>query len=449
MLTRRQFLESSGAVAAAAAAPAADARAEGITALPNYRALVCIALGGGADSYNMLVPTDALAFRNYAKRRGSLALQRHELLPLRGTDLAARSYALHRGMHEVHELFGSGDVALLANTGPLLGPFRRPQGIRLPDLSHKGLIACWHNGASARRLHSGWAGRAADVLADQHGQGPMPINVSMAGRSVLQLGRYSAAVDLCASPYQRSYQLSPAGSAGVDFSYVNRQLAERAIAAGRPRLVRRRTRLRHTVETESASLIKAAISDLPEFHTTFAQDAFSVDLERVARVIAARRQLNVRRQIFFVHFDGWDHHHALLENQAVLLPMLSRGLAAFRDALKEQGAYDDVTTFTISEFGRSLESNGSGSDHGWGGHHIVMGGAVQGGKIYGNYPDLTAGSPLDIGAGSFIPTTSMQEYLAEMLLWFGIPIAELSYVLPDIAKFWSAQARSFPLNMLR
>ena len=129
--------------------------------------------------------------------------------------------------------------------------------------------------------------------------------------------------------------------------------------------------------------------------------------------------------------------------------MLSRGLAAFRDALKEQGAYDDVTTFTISEFGRSLESNGSGSDHGWGGHHIVMGGAVQGGKIYGNYPDLTAGSPLDIGAGSFIPTTSMQEYLAEMLLWFGIPIAELSYVLPDIAKFWSARARSFPLNMLR
>jgi len=260
----------------------------------------------------------------------------------------------------------------------------------------------------------------------------------------MQLGTRTVAANLQSSPYQRCSGLP----AGVDFSYVNEQLAERATSAGRPGNIRRKTRLQDKVEADSRLIVEDAVADAPAIKTRFAPDSFSADLEQVARVIAVRSRLGVRRQIFFVHFDGWDHHHKLLENQAMQLPILSRGLASFRDALIEHDVFDNVTAFTISEFGRSLESNGSGSDHGWGGHHIVMGGAVHGGHIYGHYPHLANGNPLDIGGGSFAPTTSMDEYLAEMVLWLGTPVSDLPYVLPDVSKFWSVSSRTAPVGIL-
>ena len=421
-----------------------DAQAKTSARAPDYRALVCIALGGGADAFNILVPTDPSSYRSYAKRRGNLALRPDALLPLHRGDGDGRSCALHRGMREVHELYSAGKVALLANTGPLPDPIRRPGGGRMPDLSHSDLIARWQLGTNDCRSHSGWAGRVADVLADYGQKDRLPTNVSMSGRNVMQLGARTVAVDLKSSPLEQRSPLP----VGVDFSYVNEQLAERATRAGRPGDIRRRTKLLHRAETESRSIVERTVADIPAFTSCFGPDVFSADLELVARVIAARNRLGVRRQIFFVHFDGWDHHHELLESQAMLLPMLSRGLAAFRDALIEHDAFDDVTTFTVSEFGRSLESNGSGSDHGWGGHHIVMGGAVHGGRIYGHYPDLADGNPLDIGGGSFVPTTSMEEYLAEMVLWLGMPVSDLPYVLPDLSKFWSAGSRTLPLGIL-
>jgi uncharacterized protein (DUF1501 family) len=446
MLTRRQLLQSGCALAVAPAAATliGDARAEVSARAPEYRALVCIALGGGADSFNMLVPTDASPFQNYARRRGELALNRDELLPLHRGDGEGRSYALHHGMREVQELYSAGDIALLANVGPLPGPDGGSGSVRMPDLSHSDLIARWHHGTANHRSRSGWAGRFADLVADYGWQGRVPTNISMSGRNVLQLGASSAATNLQSSPYQQ--RSGP--PAAVDFSYVNEQMAERAISAGRPWGVHRKTRLLDKAENECRLIVEDAVANSPEFKTHFALDSFSADLKQVARVIAARSRLGVRRQIFFVHFDGWDHHHRLLENQANLLPILSRGLADFRDALIEHDAFADVTTFTISEFGRSLESNGSGSDHGWGGHHIVMGGGVHGGRIYGHYPNLANGSPLDIGGGCFVPTTSMDEYLAEMVLWLGTPVSDLPYVLPDVSKFWSIRSRTPPVGML-
>ena len=446
MLTRRQFLESGCVLAAASGAAKlfGDAHAGVAVATPNYRALVCIALGGGADSFNMLIPMDASSHRNYAKRRGDLALNRNEILPLRRGDCEGRSYALHHGMREVHELYAAGEIALLANAGPLKDPTGRPGSARMPDLSHSDLIAHWHHGTTDHRSRTGWAGRVADVLADYGWQDRLPTNISMSGRNVMQLGANSAAANLRSSPYQQRSGLP----AGVDFSYLNEQLAERAVSAGRPGGVCRKKRQMDKAETDCRLIVEDSVADISEFRTRFESDSFSADLEQVARVIAARSKFGVHRQIFFVHFDGWDHHHKLLESQAILLPILSRGLAAFRDALIEHGAFDDVTTFTISEFGRSLESNGSGSDHGWGGHHIIMGGAVHGGRIFGHYPHLAYGSPLDIGGGCFVPTTSIDEYLAEMALWLGTPISELPYVLPDISKFWSASSRTPPVGIL-
>jgi uncharacterized protein (DUF1501 family) len=446
MLTRRQFLKSGCALTAVSGTTAlfGDAQAKVSAGAPQDRALVCISLGGGADSFNMLVPTDAQAYQNYTERRDGLALNRDELLPLHCGDSKGRSYALHYGLREIHELYAAGEIALLANAGPLQSPVGRPGSVRMPDLSHSGLIARWHHGAANHRLHTGWAGRVADVLGDYDWQNRLPTNISMSGRNVMQLGASSTAANLQSSPYQQLSGLP----AGVNFSYFNEQLLERAISSGRPWSVRYKTRLLEKAETECRLIVDDAVANTPDFNTRFASDSFSADLEQVARIIAARSRLGARRQIFFVQFDGWDLHHQLLKNQAILLPMLSRGLAAFRDALIEYGVFDNVTTFTTSEFGRSLESNHSGSDHGWGGHHIVMGGGVQGGRIFGDYPDLANGSPLDIGGGAFVPTTSMDEYLAELVLWLGTPVSEMSYVLPDVSKFWSVSSRTPPLGIL-
>jgi len=210
----------------------------------------------------------------------------------------------------------------------------------------------------------------------------------------------------------------------------------------------RPSRLQTEVETESLQIAKEAMSSVPELKTRFESDAFSFDLRKVAQLISARGWLGSPRQIFFIQFEGWDHHHRLRESQAVLVPMLNRGLAAFRNALIELDVFDHVTTFTISEFGRSLEPNGTGSDHGWGGHHIVMGGAVRGGRVYGRYPQLAGKAALDVGGGSFVPTTSSDEYLAEMGLLLGTPASDLPHVLPNVANFWLASSRTPPLGML-
>jgi len=421
-----------------------DAQHEVSASAPEYRALVCVVLGGGADSFNMLVPTDTLSYRHYAERRANLALNRDGLLSLSAGDRDGRSYGLHQGMRGVRALYARGEVAILANAGVMQDPVRRGRANSALELSHSDFIARWHHGTADRRSSSGWAGRVADVLADHVSNDQLPMNISMSGRNVMQLGARTVAANLQSGLHPPHSGLP----VGVDFSYVNEQLAEQAVSAARPWSVRRRARQIESVEANSKLIVEDAIADGPLFKSPFGTDSFSSDMERVARIIAARRKHEVRQQIFFVHFDGWDGHHRLLETQAILLPMLSRGLAAFRDALIEHDALDDVTTFTVSEFGRALEPSNSGSDHGWGGHHIVMGGAVRGGRVHGRYPSLAAGNTLDIGGGSFMPTTSMDEYLAEMVLWLGVPVSELPYVLPDISKFWSPNSGTPPIGLL-
>jgi uncharacterized protein (DUF1501 family) len=441
-LTRRQFIKSGSAMAGAAAL-SSFARAKVSNEMPGYRALVCITLGGGADSFNMMVPMDALSHRHYVQRRGNLALNRDELLLLDHGHQEGRSFALHHGLRELHEIYSAGNIALVANVGSLPSFEVKPEGIYRPDLSHSDLLVSWQRGAANNACLTGWAGRAADVFGSYDWHRRFPTNISMSGRNMMQLGSHSAAANLQLS----SCRQRPTSSVGVDFSYITEQLAERAIASGRPREVQRKLRLLDRAESESRMIVDVAVAGVPEFNTRFASDSFSKDLEHVARIIAARKKLGASRQIFYIHFDGWDHHHHLLDSQAEMLPILSRGLAAFRAALIEHDAFDDVTTFTTSEFGRSLESNGSGSDHGWGGHHIVMGGGLNGGGIYGQYPDLANGSPLDIGGGCFVPTTSMDEYLAEMVLWLGVPVSKLSYVLPDVSRFWSGGSRVTPMGI--
>jgi uncharacterized protein (DUF1501 family) len=191
-----------------------------------------------------------------------------------------------------------------------------------------------------------------------------------------------------------------------------------------------------------------AIAAVPPLATQFSNTTLSRRLRMIALTIAARDALCMRRQTFFVEAGGWDHHDEVLQNQEAMLPVVSRALSEFQSALDELGVADQVTTFTASDFGRTLSSNGRGSDHAWGGNHLVLGGSVQGGDIYGSFPALHAGSPLDTGRGRLIPTTSVDEYFADLALWFGVPAADLDLVLPNLERFYAADSSVPPIGML-
>ncbi|MEM7333448.1 MAG: DUF1501 domain-containing protein, partial [Chloroflexota bacterium] len=183
--------------------------------------------------------------------------------------------------------------------------------------------------------------------------------------------------------------------------------------------------------------------------TPFDDNDFSNNLAMIARSISARQAMGFKRQTYFVLFGGWDHHDEVLDNQMAMLSVVSKGLKSFQDALIELGVYDNVTTFTASDFGRTLTSNGQGSDHAWGGNHMVMGGAVNGNKLYGEYPALYEDNPLDTGRGRLIPTTSCDEYFGEMALWFGVDPSELSTVFPNIGRFYDVNGSDrTPLGFL-
>jgi uncharacterized protein (DUF1501 family) len=167
-------------------------------------------------------------------------------------------------------------------------------------------------------------------------------------------------------------------------------------------------------------------------------------------MIALRGQLGLRRQTIFISHGGWDHHGELLDSQAEMLDLLDPALLAFQRALEQLGLQDSVITFSASDFGRTLRSNGNGTDHAWGGNALIMGGPVQGGRIYGSFPDLALESNNDTGyGGRLIPTTSVDQFLAEMLRWFGVPAANMSYVLPNIANFYNVNSSSLPIGFLK
>ena len=193
--------------------------------------------------------------------------------------------------------------------------------------------------------------------------------------------------------------------------------------------------------------LAAALQNAPALSATFSAGGLSEALAQVANVISIRDQLGVSRQTFFITVGGWDHHDEVLENQANMLPGISRGLFEFQAAMTEMGIADAVTTFTISDFGRTLTSNGRGSDHGWGGHNLIMGGGLNGGQIFGDYPDLTPGGELDVGRGRYLPTTSVDEMYAELAMWFGIEPGNVANVLPNIGRFYDPATESPRLGL--
>ena len=458
MITRRGFVAHTCGLGIASATISSTALSLGLSRsvaaaeVDGYKALVCILLAGGNDSFNMLVPTDDDQYAEYTKIRSNLSLDRATLLGLPAATSTDRNFGLHPGIPEIHEMYGNGELAFVANIGTLMEPVDA-QAIRAGSAtvpvglySHSDQIAQWQTAISYNRASTyGWGGRMADLIEPDPMNG-LSMNISLSGSNLFQSGTR-------VSPYSI---YSGGDGANTVWSYphvwenginIHREV-RRILDVDHDNILRREYARRLRGAMNNYDTFVNAIRSGPDFATPFSNHYFSRALRQISRVIAARDTFGQSRQTFFVRVGGWDHHDGLVDRQNQMLPWVSRGLYEFRNALMEIGAFNDVTTFTISDFARTLTSNGKGSDHAWGGHQMVMGGSVRGGDMYGTYPLLSESSPLYIGRGVYIPTTSVEEYFSELALWFGAPRGSLDEILPNVRRFYSPESSSAPLGIL-
>jgi len=414
----------------------------------DYRALVCLFMSGGIDSFNVLVPAGAAEHLEYASVRGDLALPQNVLLPIAPRTPNGRTFGLHPGLPELQTLFGQNRFALVANVGTLVEPttldqFRRGSvALPLGLFSHSDQSMQWQSSLPDSRAAIGWAGRMADVIQSGNCNPNIGMNISLSGSDVWQSGRVTT-----------HYTITENGSVGLgDYggtspgAVVRTEAIDSLLALQYRHLFEKvfAQRMRGAIDADVD--FSNAIAGVPPLTTQFSNTSLSRKFRMIAMTIAAREALCMKRQTFFVEIGGWDHHDEVILNQEAMLPIVSHALSEFASALVELDVVDQVTTFTASDFGRTLSSNGRGSDHAWGGNHMVLGPAVPGGDIYGSFPDLYAGNSLDTGRGRLIPTTAVDQYFAQLALWFGVPSADLDLVLPNIRRFWTPGSATPPLG---
>jgi len=439
--SRRRFLKLgtqtlAGAGLALGASPmltlarAADTR---LSDTNDYRALVCVYLDGGCDGFSLMVPTGAFEHREFAASRGGLAIPHNQLLGLKG---GSSPLGLHPNASALQPLYDEGRLAMIANVGTLIEPTTAEQyennEVLLPSqlFSHSDQAIQWQQLQGRGRGDEGWGARAADYLSGFQERDYLT-SISLAGSNFWQSGHGQRPFTLTDSGV-REYQ----GMGDSEWQQPRRDAFERVLEAPRS----------HAFSKAYADLQKRAISvtgelgqvlegNAPMFTDVPLGNDLASTLNMVAQIIAANEQLGLRRQIFYVRMGGFDVH----DNQSKELPdlflQLSEALAFFQEKMDFLGQTDNVTTFTASDFGRSLLSNGDGTDHGWGNHLMAMGGAVNGGEIYGTLPSLDVHGPDSVNRGRILPTTSATQYAATLLRWLGLDESELDNVLPNLGNF--------------
>jgi len=436
-ISRRQLLRGFGGTALLARLGHLNALAQG--APPDYKALVCVFLTGGNDGHNTIVPLTQSEFDAYKATRGSIALPDNNGALLTVETPEAVPYGLNPGLAAIHPLWAQGKLGVLANTGMLVQPVTRAQflanAVPVPTnlFSHSDQIQQMQSGVPSSSGATGWGGRAADALQSMNGASTFPASISVTGPSLF-----------CTGGIVQSASLLP----GFAMDASGMQLWPQAAADAR------RTGLQQVLEFDSGlALVQAAnqvrkdaiaLSALlaggsATVNTVFPGTNLGTQLREVAKIIKLRATTGINRQVFFCSLGGFDTHGAQSWQHWDLLRQVSEALAAFYNATLELGVADRVTAFTLSDFGRTLQPSGAGTDHGWGNHHLLLGGAVLGGRVYGSFPTLALGGPNDSGSrGAMIPTTSIDQYGATLATWFGVPPSQVASVFPNIGNFPTA-----------
>jgi len=441
ILSRRQLLKHGACTAAGVAGLHAlwnlglisSAAAQGPG--NDYKALVCVFLFGGCDSFNLLVPRDSAHFNPYAAARQNLAIPQNQLLAITPNTSDGSQYGLHPSCPELQTLFGSGKLALVANVGSLLYPmtktqFKNSTVQRPPQLfSHYDQQVQWMTSIPDSNEGYGWAGRTAELLHSLNGASALSMNITLQGVNTFQVG-----------PTVAPFSMGTSGPKGLNG--FNGQQGQRRYAAFQQLLNRQTPHLleRAFADTQKRAidinaLLQSALAGAAPLSTTFPDTYLGAQLAMIARTIAIRDQLGARRQVFFCGTGGFDSHDNQVQDQPGLFANVSQALSAFQAAMAELGTENMVTTFSASDFGRSLTSNGDGSDHAWGGVQMVLGGSVVGKDIYGVYPSLALNSPDDIDGGRILPTTSVDEYSATLAKWLGVQPGDMATVFPHLNRF--------------
>jgi uncharacterized protein (DUF1501 family) len=445
--SRREFLKRSSAlsVAGAAAPWALNLAAIGEAAAQSagdYKALVCVFLFGGNDHGNTLVPYDTASHAQYTTLRGPLATARDAL----GNTVLAPTTALPGGLQfalapqllPLKTLYDAGAMAPLLNVGPLMQPTSKTQysarSVPLPPklFSHTDQQSVWQ-ASLPEGATSGWGGRMGDLLMAGNGQATFTA-ISVAGNAVYLSGRDAV-----------QYQISSNGSVpinGIGSTLYGSSAAAQALrtlittAPGSNAMQQA-----HVAVTQRSIAADRTLRDalaLPASApptTAFPTTGLARQLQMVTRIIAARNALSARRQVFFVSLGGFDNHDSLLANHPGLLTQVADAMAAFHQSTVDMGIASQVTTFTASDFGRTLSSNGDGSDHGWGSHQFVVGGAVKSRSFIGTVPALGDNGDDDVGQGRLLPTMAVDQLAATLATWMGVSAGNLTTVVPGIANF--------------
>lgn len=454
MLSALAQLRLIGAVANPTSAPVAPSVAA--APQPDYKALVCLFLAGGNDANNLIVPTDNPTYAAYAAGRGALALPQTAVLPVTTRTNDGRTWGFHPALGTnpdgsagggLKGLFDQGKLAVLANVGTLVQPLTKAQYTSRPDLrpmqlfSHNDQQVEWQSSLADKPFTTGWGGRLADLTNAFNTNNRISMSITLNGQNSFQVGRSVAQYAVGTTG-----AVSLTGGTGSATSVAGYRTAalNDALAAQNANLFETAFAGLTSGAISDSALLSSVVSGTSPFATFFTglNTSVSQQLHMVARLVNAQQTLSLKRQIFFVRIGGWDLHDAQVTAgntatgaHANLLRDVSRAMTAFYQALQSVGAENSVTTFTASDFGRTYNTNGDGSDHGWGSHHFIMGGAVNGGDIYGRMPDFAINGPDDTGRGRWIPTTSVDEYSATLARWFGVSATDLPVVLPNIGRF--------------
>jgi uncharacterized protein (DUF1501 family) len=479
-ISRRKFLGQLNCAALSSSAVlntllnlklANNAAADDLDPGTDCKALVCLFLSGGWDSFQMLVPWESSRYSTYAAARGAfgtdggLAINRDALLRLTGP---AADFGFHPSMVGMHQMAtgtgpftGKNRLAAIPNVGTLVQPINKTQylawesgqnaALPVPRalFSHSDQIEQWQTAVPQGMLElTGWAGRAADIINSSFNTNATSMSISLSGNNVFQVGKDTT-----------QFVITPDGSLSFEDYSSTHQIKNNAF---RSTLEQKYSNLLSqsfatlTKNSDDAQLLfqsqfESPAADLGSAEALFPSDNYlATTLKAVVRSIKIRSALGLRRQTFFVNWGGWDMHDDLLGPQANLLTGVDSALSAFQQALEILGLANDVVTFTASDFGRTLRSNGRGTDHAWGGNAFVFGGPVDGGKMFGSYPDLTLDGPDDVGyGGRLLPGTAADLYFAELLRWFGVSATQMSSVLPNIANFWNPLSGTAPLGFIK